>query len=68
MEDKEKENPIDYNKVYKYISSEIKYKHSYNIASSKLKNRKLYDICEVLNNIDPIMTYLDDREDKGIFS
>ena len=62
----EKENEIDYNKVYKYISSEIKYKHGYKIASSKLKNRKLYDICEALNNIDPIMTYLNDREDKGI--
>ena len=65
---KEKENEIDYTKVYKYLSSEIKYKYDYKISSSKLSNRKIYDICEsqVLNSIDPIMTYLNEREEKGI--
>ena len=64
----EKENEIDYTKVYKYLSSEIKYKYDYKISSSKLSNRKIYDICEsqVLNSIDPIMTYLNEREEKGI--
>ena len=64
---KEKENEIDYTKIYNYLSSEIKYKYDYKISSSKLSNRKIYDIFEsqALNSIDPIMTYLNEREEKG---
>ena len=66
-EEKIKVDKIDYSKVYKYISSEIKYKHGYKIASNKPRNTKIYDICEnPTSNIDQIMVYLNDREEKGI--
>ena len=68
--EKDKENDDDYDYMIKYISSKIKYKHSnknYN-GSLKLQNRKIYEICESnnLKSIDPLITYINDHEEKGV--
>ena len=55
--------------VYKYISSNIKYKHKNKKTSMKMENRKIYDICENPKylTIDTLMNYLNEKEEKGIF-
>jgi len=68
--EKDKENNDDYDFMIKYLSSKIKYKHSnknYN-GSLKLQNRKIYEICESnnLKSIDPLITYINDHEEKGV--
>ena len=54
--------------IYKYLSSQIKYKYFPKINTEKLLNRKIYDICESqsLVSIDQIIIYMNEHEEKGI--
>ena len=69
MEEKiENKNDINDDLVYKYISSKIKYKHINNSHSMNFSNKKLYEVCESKNltSIDPLISYMNNHEEKGI--
>ena len=54
--------------VYNYLISEIKYKFIKKKDLSKTTKPKLYDLCECYNStsIDPIITYINEHEEKGV--
>ena len=54
--------------VYSYLTSKINYKYDNKKDLNIMVNRKIYDICESKNfsNIDQIITYMNDHEEKGI--
>ena len=70
MKKEKGEENYNYNNIINYISSKIKYKYSNSNyhGSLKITNRKIYDICESQNlkTIDPIITYINDHEEKGV--
>lgn len=63
----ENEN-INNDLIYDYLSSEIKYKNTHKNGKREFTNKKIYDICEDsnLNSIDPLITYLNSHEEKGV--
>ena len=72
MEEKEQTQNNNFNKnylnAYKYLSSKIHIKYKDKKSSTKLSNKNIYDSFESQNiqNIDPIITYLADRDEKGV--
>ena len=62
------EEQINDDLVYKYLSSQIKYKYNKETNSTDVTNRKIFEICESKNlvSIDEIIIYLNDHEEKGI--
>ena len=67
-ENEESKNAEEYFFVYKYLSSQIKYKYKNKATSMNLTNRKIYDICgnENLISMDGMMPYLNDKDEKGV--
>ena len=63
--DKNLDDNNDNIEIYNYLSSQMNYKYKSSKISSK---RNIYDICESQNleSIDPIICFLNDREEKGI--
>ena len=62
------EEQINDDLVYKYLSSQIKYKYNKETNSTNVTNRKIFEICESKNlvSIDEIIIYLNAHEEKGI--
>ena len=67
IKENENEDNTDYDKIYSYISSNIKYKTNYGIGSMKFSN-KIFDICRTNKaiKIDAIMSYLSNHDERGV--
>ena len=67
IKENENEDNTDYDKIYSYISSNIKYKTNSGIGSMKFSN-KIFDICRANKaiKIDAIMSYLSNHDERGV--